>query len=84
MGAIQNNHSCSSAQPPTKTAGPVLRAGLTDRFVIGMPTRCTSVSVRPIGMPAKPAAAFVAVAPRMTLRKMNVSTISARSADAIE
>ena len=27
-GATQNIHSCSSAHPPTKSAGPVLRAGL--------------------------------------------------------
>jgi hypothetical protein len=33
MGATQNSHSCSSAQPPTKMAGAVLRAGFTDVFV---------------------------------------------------
>jgi hypothetical protein len=36
MGATQNSHSCSSAQPPTNSAGPVERAGLTDVFVTGM------------------------------------------------
>ena len=34
-----------TAQPPTKIAGPVLRAGLTDRLVTGMPMRW--ISVRP-------------------------------------
>lgn len=38
-GAIQKSQSCTSAQPPTKTAGPVLRAGLTLRFVTGIPMR---------------------------------------------
>src|SRR5258707_9081895 len=32
IGAIQKSHSCASAQPPTKSAGPVLRAGFTDVF----------------------------------------------------
>lgn len=35
-GATQNSHSCSNAQPPTKMAGPVLRAGFTDALVMGM------------------------------------------------
>ena len=39
IGATQNNHSCESAHPPTNSAGPVLLAGFTDRFVTGMPTR---------------------------------------------
>ena len=36
-GATQNSQSCASAQPPTNSAGPVLRAGLTEVFVTGMP-----------------------------------------------
>ncbi len=32
-GAIQNNQSCVSAAPPTISAGPVERAGLTDVLV---------------------------------------------------
>ncbi len=39
MGANQNSHSCARAHPPTKSAGPVLRAGLTDKLVTGIPTR---------------------------------------------
>ena len=39
IGATQNSHNCCSAHPPTKSAGPVLRAGLTERFVTGMPIR---------------------------------------------
>lgn len=38
-GATQNSHNCSSAHPPTNTAGPVLRAGFTDKFVTGIPMR---------------------------------------------
>ncbi len=36
MGATQNSQSCPTAQSPTKTATPVLRAGLTDVLVTGM------------------------------------------------
>jgi hypothetical protein len=38
-GATQNIHSCCSAHPPTNTATPVLRAGLTLTLVTGMPMR---------------------------------------------
>ena len=38
-GATQNSQSCCSAHPPTKIAGPVLRAGFTEVFVTGMQTR---------------------------------------------
>ena len=43
MGATQNNQSCPRAQPPTNRAGPVLRAGLTEVLVTGMPIRWTRV-----------------------------------------
>ena len=39
IGATQNIHNCSIAHPPTNTAGPVLRAGFTERFVTGIPMR---------------------------------------------
>ena len=39
IGATQNSHNCSSAHPTTNTAGPVLRAGFTDRFVTGISMR---------------------------------------------
>ena len=39
MGATQNSHSWPSAQPPTSSAGPVLRAGFTEVLVMGMLTR---------------------------------------------
>ena len=54
IGATQKSLSCDYAHPPTNNAGPVLRAGLTDKFVTGMPTRWIKVSPRPIEMPAKP------------------------------
>jgi hypothetical protein len=55
IGATQKRNSCSSAQPPTNSAGPVLRAGFTDVLVTGMLIRWISVSARPIARPAKPA-----------------------------
>ncbi len=36
MGATQNSQSCATAQSPTNTAAPVLRAGLTEVLVTGM------------------------------------------------
>ena len=65
IGATQKTHNCSSAQPPTKTAGPVLRAGFTERFVTGIPIRWTKVKPRPIAIGAKPAGARTSVAPKM-------------------
>lgn len=48
MRASQNDQSRDSADPPTKIAGPVDRAGFTDVSVTGMVTRWISVSARPI------------------------------------
>ncbi len=53
-GATQKSHSCAIAHPPTKRAGPVLRAGFTERFVMGIPTRWIDVSSSPIAIGAKP------------------------------
>src|SRR5512147_447436 len=61
IGATQKSHSCAIAQPPTKSAGPVLRAGFTDVFVTGIPTRWMSVSPSPIAIGAKPAGALPCV-----------------------
>ena len=36
MGATQKSRSWASAQPPTYTATPVLRAGLTEVLVTGI------------------------------------------------
>ena len=76
-GATQKSHSCWSAQPPTNNAGPVLRAGLTERFVTGMPMRWINVRPKPIAMGANPCGARLSVAPRMISRKKKVSTTSA-------
>src|ERR1700751_5907845 len=64
--------------PPAKSAGPVLRAGLTEVFVTGIDTRWIRVKASPIGIPAKPAAAPFEVVPTMTNRKKNVNTTSSR------
>lgn len=53
------------AQPPTKSACPVDRAGLTDVFVTGIEIRWINVSVRPMAIGAKPAGTRPLVAPRM-------------------
>src|SRR5258707_15882030 len=71
-GATQNSQSWPSAQSPTNSAGPVLRAGLTDVLVTGIDTRWISVRARPIGMPANPDAAPFDVVPTMMYRKKNV------------
>src|SRR5688500_15502077 len=46
-GATIKTHSWLNAHPPTKTAGAMLRAGLTEVLVTGMPTRWISVSTSP-------------------------------------
>ena len=81
MGATQKSHSCSIAQPPTKTAGPVLRAGFTEVFVTGMLMRWMRVSAKPIARPANPTGARLCVAPRITIRNMKVITTSQTSAE---
>ncbi len=53
-GATQNSQSCPSAQPPTKSAWLVERAGFTEVLVTGMSTRWMRVSVRPMAIGAKP------------------------------
>ena len=57
IGATQNSQSWPIYAPPANSAGPVLRAGLTEVLVTGIDTRWIKVSARPIGMPAKPVAA---------------------------
>jgi hypothetical protein len=81
IGAIQNSQSWPIAQPPTKRAGPVERAGLTEVFVTGMLTRWISVRPRPIAIGAKPAGAFPCVEPMMMKRNIIVSTTSVTKAE---
>ncbi|MNT74665.1 hypothetical protein D3C72_2135040 [compost metagenome] len=57
---------------------------MTEVLVTGMLIRWIRVNARPIGSGAKPAGARLSVAPRMTIRKNIVSTISMTSADSIE
>ena len=65
------------------SAGPVLRAGFTG-VVTGMLMRCMSVRHRPIASGANPWGARASVAPRMTIRNMNVMTTSVTRAEASE
>ena len=78
IGPIQNSQSWPIYAPPANSAGPVLRAGLTEVLVTGIEMRWMRVRARPIGMPAKPAAAPFDVVPMMTKRKKNVITTSVR------
>lgn len=57
MGATQKAQSCCKAIPPSRSAGPVLRAGLTEVFVTGIEIRWISVRPKPIAIGAKPAGA---------------------------
>ena len=52
-GATTNIHSWDSAAPPSKIAGPILLAGLTDVPVIGMQTMWIITRESPIASPAK-------------------------------
>ncbi len=47
-----NSHSWLSAVPPSNSAGPIERAGLTEVPSSGMPTRWTTVSATPMARPA--------------------------------
>ncbi|MCY1309847.1 hypothetical protein D9M70_599830 [compost metagenome] len=80
IGATQNSHSSDTAYDGPNSAGPVLRAGFTEVLVTGIDTRWISVRHRPMAMPAKPAAARRAVAPRITIRNTAVITTSLMSA----
>ena len=58
------------------SAGPVLRAGLTDALVTGIRKRWMSVRHSPMGIPANPTAAPFDVVPMITYRKKKVATTS--------
>ena len=75
-GATQNGRSCASAQPPTNSAGPVLRAGFTDVLVTGMLTGGSLPAPSPMASGAKPAGALPWVDPMMTNRNIVVITTS--------
>src|SRR5450755_3799508 len=83
-GAMMNNQSCSRAQPPTKIAGPMLRAGLTEVLVMGIPTRWIKVNTKPMANPAKPTGALISVDPSTVKTKNIVKTVSATKAAAKE
>ena len=76
-GNTMNTHSCSNAQPSAKIAVARLRAGFTDVLSIGMLIRCTSASMKPIGIAAKPAGIDDRVAPITTSTRIAVKSTSA-------
>src|SRR5438105_4026475 len=76
IGATQKSQSWPIYSPPANSAGPVLRAGLTEVLVTGIETRWIKVRASPIGTTAKPVAARFDVVPMMTNRHTNVITTS--------
>ena len=76
IGATQKSQSWASAQPPTNTATPVLRAGFTEVFVTGMLIKWIRVSPSPMARGAKPCGARLSVAPRMMSKNIIVMTTS--------
>jgi len=83
IGAIQNNHNCSMAQPPANIAWLVLLAGFTEVLVTGILIKCIRVSPKPIAIPAKPFGALECVAPNIIIKNINVITISITKAETI-
>jgi hypothetical protein len=84
IGATINTQTCASAVPPT-SAGPRLRAGFTDVPVIGVPSHMDHSKRKTVrDSPAKPAGAFLLVAPKITIREINVRTTSAMKPEARE
>ena len=69
---------------PARSAGPVLRAGLTEVLVTGIEIRWIRVSPRPMAMGASPAGARLSVAPRMIRMNMAVITSSQTNPDTME
>ena len=80
-GAAQNSQSCCKAQPPTNSACPVERAGLTEVLSTGIEIRWIYVSASPMAMGAKPAGTRLSVEPRMTSKKNPVKMVSIRIAE---
>ena len=76
IGATQNSHSEERATLPPKMAVAVERAGLTEALETGMATRWMKVSVRPIAIGAKPAAALGEVTLTITMTNSAVSRCS--------
>jgi hypothetical protein len=69
LGTIRNSQTWPSALPPTNTAGPRLRAGLTDSPVTLMNAKCSANRVSPMISPATSSVAVGLVAPRITMMK---------------
>ena len=74
------SHNWANARPPSKRAGPMLRAGLTEVPVMGMQTIWTSTSVKPMASPARLPAPFLpSVVPNTTKKKLNEKTAQAKN-----
>jgi hypothetical protein len=78
----QNSQSGRGLAPAKRAARAA--AGFTEVFVTGMLTRWIRVRASPIARPAKPGAARLLVAPRITRRNANVMTISVTSPETRE
>ena len=74
IGATMKSHSCAKASPQTNTAGPKLRAGLTDVPVTGIPTMCITARAIPMAKPPNPLAASALVRDRRENRYPRAQT----------
>ena len=79
IGATQKSHNWSTAQVPWNNATPVLRAGFTEVLDTGMLIKWIKVKAKPIAIGAKPAGAFLCVAPMMISKKKAVNKTSAKN-----
>ena len=73
-----NIQSCQNDPDGPNSAGPMLRAGLTEVLVTGIDTRWIAVSTRPMARPAKPTGALMSVEPRIVSTRNEVITTSTR------
>lgn len=71
-----NTQSCRRATPPSKTAGPNARAGLTAAPVSVRPTSWVAARANPIATPAVPGFSLRLVTTRTTRTNRKVSTTS--------
>ena len=76
-----NTHSCCNAWVPSKSAGPMERAGLTEVPVAGIATKWIAASVKPIARGASAGCSLrTSVTARITNTKTAVRIASSTSA----
>src|SRR5258706_10927286 len=68
VGNIRNNHTCARAVPPTKTAGPRVRARLTDNAPTKVNREYRPARVSPVAKAPTGVVAFFLVAAKVDKR----------------